>query len=243
MNPMRPAPSRSRLRWTLRMPRPVAARDAGAACLAGGRQWPQGGAGCTAAPARGREPPPAWNSRARRAGGMGDAPQSRAQRRGNAARHGRCSLRCAGCWTKRNPREASARQTPVKVLDDRGNELRVSVYRETTFSSKALPKSRAATKNLVLHEGMIGDISFDADAVRATLANGQRVTAKLAAAADGRMSPARTKAGIGTRVWSYAQIAFSLQRPAKAELAQRSPKTLGHSPKARLVVTMIEVRS
>jgi hypothetical protein len=119
MDPLRPAPSRGRLRWTLRMPRPVAVRDAGAACLAGGRQWPQGGAGCTAAPARGREPPPAWNSRARRAGGMGDAPQSRAQRRGNAARHGRCSLPCAGCWTERNPREASARQTPVTVKDDR----------------------------------------------------------------------------------------------------------------------------
>jgi transposase InsO family protein len=126
MNPVRPAPSRGRLRWTLRMPRPVAVRDAGAACLARGRQWPQGGAGCTAAPARGREPPPAWNSRARRAGGMGDAPQSRAQRRGNAARHGRCSLRCAGCWTELNPREASARQNPVKVLDERGNELALS---------------------------------------------------------------------------------------------------------------------
>jgi hypothetical protein len=31
---------------------------------------------------------------------MGDDPQIRVQRRGNAARHGRCSLRC--CWTKRN---------------------------------------------------------------------------------------------------------------------------------------------
>src|SRR5437016_4291226 len=33
MNPVRPAPSRGRLRWTLRMPRPVAVRDAGAAVL------------------------------------------------------------------------------------------------------------------------------------------------------------------------------------------------------------------
>jgi hypothetical protein len=86
------------------MPRPVAVRDAGAACLARGRQWPQGGAGCTAAPARGRKPPPAWNTLERRAGGMGDAPPRRAQRRGNAARHGWCLLRCAGCWTERKPR-------------------------------------------------------------------------------------------------------------------------------------------
>jgi hypothetical protein len=143
MNPVRPAPSRGRLRWTLRMPRPVAVRDAGAACLAGGRQWPQGGAGCTAAPARGRKPPPAWNSRARRAGGMGDAPQSRAQRRGNAARHGRCSLRCAGCWTKRNPREAGARQTPVKVLDERGRQSQRNAQTTTnrTKSSKDRPAS------------------------------------------------------------------------------------------------------
>jgi hypothetical protein len=53
MNPARPAPSRGRLPWTLRMPHPVAVRDAGAACLARGQQWPQGGAGCMAAPATG----------------------------------------------------------------------------------------------------------------------------------------------------------------------------------------------
>ena len=76
-------------------------------------------------------------------------------------------------------------------------------------SSKALPKSRPETPNLVLHEGIIDDISFDADAVRATLADGRRVTAKLAVAADGRGSLARTKAGIGTRVWSYPQTAFT----------------------------------
>ena len=157
MNPVRPAPSRGRLRWTLRMPRPVAVRDAGAACLAGGRQWPQGGAGCTAAPARGRKPPPAWNSRARRAGGMGDAPQSRAQRRGNAARHGRCSLRCAGCWTERNPREASARQTPVKVLDERGNELRVSVYREQRSRRRPCPNRGPRPKKPNLHNGVCDD--------------------------------------------------------------------------------------
>jgi hypothetical protein len=145
MNPVRPAPSRGRLRWTLRMPRPVAVRDAGAACLAGGRQWPQGGAGCTAGPARGREPPPAWNSRARRAGGMGDAPQSRAQQRGNAARHGRCSLRCAGCWTERNPREAGARQTPEKVLDERGRQSQRNAQ-TTTNRTKSSTLLAVATR-------------------------------------------------------------------------------------------------
>jgi hypothetical protein len=55
MNPARPAPRRGRPPWTLRMPHPVAVRDAGAACLAKGPQWPQGGAGCMAAPAHGAE--------------------------------------------------------------------------------------------------------------------------------------------------------------------------------------------
>jgi len=110
MNPARPAPRRGRLPWTLRMPHPVAVRDAGAACPAKGRQWPQGGAGCTAAPARGRKRPPAWNTRKRRVGGMGDAPQSRAQLRGNEAKHGRCLQRCVGCWTERNPQEECMRE-------------------------------------------------------------------------------------------------------------------------------------
>ena len=74
---------------------------------------------------------------------------------------------------------------------------------------EGLAEIAAGTPNLVLHEGMINDISFDDDAVHAILADGQRVTAKLAAAADGRMSPARTKAGIGTRAWTYPQMAFT----------------------------------
>jgi hypothetical protein len=85
---------------------PCGVRDAGAACLAKGQQWPQGGAGCTAAPARGRKPRPACNTRKGRAGGMGDAPPRRAQRRERGEARA-VLLRCAGCWTERNPQEAS----------------------------------------------------------------------------------------------------------------------------------------
>jgi 2-octaprenyl-6-methoxyphenol hydroxylase len=56
---------------------------------------------------------------------------------------------------------------------------------------------------------MISDIDFGTDAVRATLTDGHCITAKLAAAADGRNSLVRTKAGIGTRSWTYPQIAFT----------------------------------
>ena len=56
---------------------------------------------------------------------------------------------------------------------------------------------------------MLNDISFEADAIHATLADGHRVQAKLVVAADGRASPARTKAGITARSWTYPQVALT----------------------------------
>jgi 2-octaprenyl-6-methoxyphenol hydroxylase len=92
------------------------------------------------------------------------------------------------------------------------SEIGLAAFGENIENSvlvEGLAQIAAGTRNLVLHEGIIDDISFDADAVRATLADGRSVTTKLAAAADGRGSIARTKAGIGTRIWSYPQIAFT----------------------------------
>ena len=108
--------------------------------------------------------------------------------------------------------DATGARFPVPSVSFAASEIGLAAFGENIENNvlvEGLAEIAAATKNLVLHEGMIGDISFDEDAVRATLANGQRVTAKLAAAADGRMSPARTKAGIGTRSWTYPQIAFT----------------------------------
>mgnify|MGYP002620792448 FL=1 len=48
------------------------------------------------------------------------------------------------------------------------------------------------------------------DAVHAALASGETVTAKLAAAADGRRSPAREAAGIAVRFWEAGQSALVL---------------------------------
>ncbi|MGH9776690.1 MAG: FAD-dependent monooxygenase, partial [Candidatus Acidiferrales bacterium] len=101
---------------------------------------------------------------------------------------------------------------PVPSVSFAASEIGLSAFGENIENNvlvEGLAEIAAATKNLVLHEGMIDDIGFGEHAVRATLADGQRVTAKLAAAADGRMSPARAKAGIGTRTWTYPQIAFT----------------------------------
>jgi 2-octaprenyl-6-methoxyphenol hydroxylase len=101
---------------------------------------------------------------------------------------------------------------PVPAVSFAASEIGLAAFGENIESNvlvEGLAEIALASPNLVLREGMIGDISFDADAIHATLADGQCITAKLAAAADGRMSPARTKAGIGTRIWTYPQVAFT----------------------------------
>src|SRR3984893_2637434 len=108
--------------------------------------------------------------------------------------------------------DATGARFPVPSVSFAASEIGLGAFGENIENNvlvEGLAEIAAASPNLVLHEGMIDDISFDADAFRATLADGQCVTAKLAAAADGRGSLARTKAGIGTRVWSYPQIAFT----------------------------------
>jgi 2-octaprenyl-6-methoxyphenol hydroxylase len=108
--------------------------------------------------------------------------------------------------------DATGARFPVPAVSFAASEIGLAAFGENIENNvlvEGLAQIAARTQNLVLHEGMIDDISFDEDAVRATLADGQWVTAKLVAAADGRGSLARTKAGIGTRVWSYPQIAFT----------------------------------
>jgi hypothetical protein len=130
--------------WQTALDAANAAPRCGARCRSGlpcrGRQWPQGGAGCTAAPARGRKPPPAWNSRARRAGGMGDAPQSRAQWRGNAARHGRSSLRCAGCWAVIDMAPRHMRPSCVRVGRRTSRTLRTRSSHLYIFGTAKFPR-------------------------------------------------------------------------------------------------------
>ena len=108
--------------------------------------------------------------------------------------------------------DATGARFPVPAVSFAASEIGLAAFGENIENNvlvEGLAEIAAGTPNLVLHKGMIDDISFDADAVRATLADGHRVTAKLAAAADGRVSPARTKAGIGARVWTYPQVAFT----------------------------------
>jgi 2-octaprenyl-6-methoxyphenol hydroxylase len=108
--------------------------------------------------------------------------------------------------------DATGARFPVPAVSFAASEIGLSAFGENIENNvlvEGLAEIAAETPNLVLHEGMIDDISFGEDDVSATLANGQCVTATLAAAADGRGSLARTRAGIGTHTWPYPQIAFT----------------------------------
>lgn len=65
------------------------------------------------------------------------------------------------------------------------------------------------TPNLALHSELLSDIAAGDDHVCATFASGRRLRAKLVVGADGQRSMVRAKARIGTRRWSYPQVALT----------------------------------
>jgi 2-octaprenyl-6-methoxyphenol hydroxylase len=101
---------------------------------------------------------------------------------------------------------------PVPTISFAAAEIGLAAFGENIENDvlvEGLAEIASSAPNLTLHEGMISGLSFGDEAVRATLANGEEVTASLVAAADGRMSLARAKAGIGTRSWTYPQVAYT----------------------------------
>ncbi|MCI0467321.1 MAG: FAD-dependent monooxygenase [Beijerinckiaceae bacterium] len=108
--------------------------------------------------------------------------------------------------------DATRARFPVPVISYAASEIGLAAFGENIENNvlvEGLSEIAAAEPNIILHEGLIGGIRFGDDAVEATLANGRRVTAKVAVAADGRMSLVRAKAGIGVESWSYPQIAYT----------------------------------
>jgi 2-octaprenyl-6-methoxyphenol hydroxylase len=63
--------------------------------------------------------------------------------------------------------------------------------------------------DLSLHHGKMINLAFRPQFYEITLDDGRLVHAKLVIAADGRLSMARTKAGIGVRSWAYPQTALT----------------------------------
>lgn len=108
--------------------------------------------------------------------------------------------------------DATEARLPVPSVTFAASEIGLAAFGENIENNvlvEGLAEIAAQTPGLILHEGMLSDLSFDADAVRAALADGHRVEARLVVAADGRASLARTKAGISARSWTYPQVALT----------------------------------
>lgn len=108
--------------------------------------------------------------------------------------------------------DATEARLPVPSVTFAASEIGLAAFGENIENNvlvEGLVEIAGETPSLVLHEGMLTDLSFDADAARAQLADGQQVEAKLVVAADGRGSLARTKAGIEARAWTYPQVALT----------------------------------
>ncbi|MFC3725476.1 UbiH/UbiF family hydroxylase [Neoaquamicrobium sediminum] len=74
----------------------------------------------------------------------------------------------------------------------------------------ALDEAVSASKSVERAETTVSRWNIDADSIEAELADGRTVSARLAVAADGRMSPAREAAGIAVSAGSTGQSALVL---------------------------------
>ena len=122
----------------------------------------------------------------------------------------------------------------IRIMDDRDTLLRAP---EVTFRAKELghpdfgynvpnsplveallQKCRSAGSGVTMIDTAgVSALDITARQVVLTLAEGQRITARIVAGADGRNSLCRTAAGIDTTTWAYEQSAittvFSHSRP------------------------------
>ncbi|WP_036255620.1 FAD-dependent monooxygenase [Methylocapsa acidiphila] len=116
--------------------------------------------------------------------------------------------------------DATEARLPVPAVTFAAREIGLTAFGENIENSilvDGLAEIAARAPGLDLHEGLLEDLSYEPEIVRATLADGRRVEAKLVIAADGRASLARSKAGIGARNWAYPQVALT------ALLSHRKP--------------------
>src|SRR6185437_4195876 len=66
-------------------------------------------------------------------------------------------------------------------------------------------QARRLSSLAVLAPATVAGVTSDDSGADAVLTDGRRLRAALVAAADGRLSPLRTAAGIGAVTWSYPQ--------------------------------------
>ena len=139
-------------------------------------------------------------------------------------------LRNLGLWEALAPHAAAL--AVMRIVDDTGSLFAVPPVdfeaheiglKQFGFNislaklSEVLLEAVGKMPEIRVTEGLAERIQFSEDHAEVVLADGSSHRARLLAAADGRHSPAREAAGIGTRNWTYPQVALT------AVLAHRQP--------------------
>ena len=135
----------------------------------------------------------------------------------------RLLLDALGVWAKVRP--VTAPLVAIRLIDDAGHLLRApEVLFEAaeigraafganvpnTALSLALAAKVEATAGIAwAAERKVARLEPAGDGARVILDDGAQATARLVVAADGRHSPCRSGAGIGTRAWDYPQTAIA----------------------------------
>ena len=140
----------------------------------------------------------------------------------------RCSkARCASCGRKSSGRssadiaakivaieliDATNAPIPIANLTFTAEEVGLQALGANIENSKLVPRlADLALQNPNIHltEEWLDDIVYGEDDVSAHFTSGRQITARLIVAADGQRSTVRKKAGIGTRRWTYPQVALT----------------------------------
>jgi 2-octaprenyl-6-methoxyphenol hydroxylase len=108
--------------------------------------------------------------------------------------------------------DATNAPVPIPSLTFAADEIGLNALGANIEADKlAVRLADVAKQNPQIHliEDWLADVAYGDEAISAVLNSGRRIEAKLVIAADGQRSTVRKKAGIGTRRWTYPQIALT----------------------------------
>lgn len=108
--------------------------------------------------------------------------------------------------------DATGSRVPIPRIAFSADEVGLSALGaniETDRLVASLAEIAGETQNLNLETDWLAEITDAGDHIRATFTSGRSIDAKLIVAADGQRSTVRSKARIGTRRWSYPQVALT----------------------------------
>jgi 2-octaprenyl-6-methoxyphenol hydroxylase len=108
--------------------------------------------------------------------------------------------------------DATNAPIPIAKLTFTAEEVGLEALGANIENSRLVPRLAdlaRQTPNILLIDEWLDDLVYDAARVTAHFTSGRRISAQLIVAADGQRSSVRKKAGIGSRRWTYPQVALT----------------------------------